>query len=127
MTPEEFYTIPPPQVTKQQLYDVVSTHLLRQGRRATAPNFAGGVVVDHSVYKSADGCKCAIGVCIRPSAYKRELEYVQPCELLKELGFSDSLRPLAFSLQLLHDTVEDVGEWPEHLRQIAKEHKLKHV
>lgn len=124
MAPEEFYNIPPPRVTAQQLFDLVSTHLLKQGKQSVGPDYSDGMCTDASRYLGEDGCKSAIGICIRPSAYRRELEHIPPVELLTELGFSNNLHALACSLQLVHDAIEDVSQWPDNLRKVAKAHDL---
>lgn len=112
-------------MTKQEVFDKVATHLLRQGRPSKATFGGGGY---RGAYRSKGGLKCAIGVLIPDDRYHKGLEgcSVKNAKVKASLdGVVDygECYPLLKQLQFTHDQ-----RWPEQwadcLAYIAGEHKL---
>lgn len=53
--------------SKQQLFDFIGEHLIRQGKQASGGTFG-------CAYRGKDGLKCAIGCIIPDKFYKKEME-----------------------------------------------------
>lgn len=113
--------------TKQETFDTVAKHLLKQGREAT--NEEG-----ECKYLTKDGLMCAAGCLIPRDKYKESFEGhiigeyydgefdFSPAELLKSLGHDISL---VIELQWVHDC-KPLSHWPTNLVSLAKEHGLSH-
>jgi hypothetical protein len=108
---------------KQEDFDKVARHLLRQGRRSVSEE--GGCL-----YRSPDGCMCAVGCLIDDEHYTREIEH----HLIYERRVIDALRGsgvdlldgvtvMLRSLQVVHDGVDPL-DWAIELRGVARRHRL---
>ncbi|MEN7527880.1 hypothetical protein [Cupriavidus sp. DL-D2] len=115
----------------QVLFNTVAKHLMVQGRRAMANQG------QTCAYRSADGCKCAVGVLIPDELYDVHMEGLSIARMLDQLDELELPAPLAqfikndlephlhllMALQAAHDglTPED---WAGELRRIARKFKL---
>lgn len=98
----------------QEIFDKVTRHLERQGRRATI----GGTCA----YRGVMGTKCAIGVLIEDREYSCEMEGKAAVELWDEGLLPGRYGPhidLLDYLQHIHD-VEDPNDWSGQLQQAAQ-------
>lgn len=120
--------------TKQEIFDKVATHLLRQGARSV-DDFGD------CMYRGEFGRMCAVGCLIPDQCYstKIEMQIVQPVAELRDekndnaramadalecAGIADdALIPLLRDLQRLHDNA-DVDEWEAELSEVAENHRL---
>lgn len=122
------------QLSKQQIFNRVSKHLLKQGRRSILPPTSPRV---GCAYRGVDGTKCAVGCLIADRDYSPDFEgkSILRVELantsvilaklrkaLAKAGVLNSL-PLLVDLQDLHDT-RLVDEWPAALSRLASAHNL---
>lgn len=105
--------------TKQQIFDQVAAHLLKQMRRSTRSEN-----VSSCMYRGANGLKCAAGILIDDNEYKDKMEGRSWIDLV-EFGIVP-IRNFEFirELQILHDS-KSVYYWPDLLRLLAKKYKLK--
>jgi len=110
------------QLDRQDVFDIVAWHLLRQGTRATAFD---GV---KCLYRAPDGKRCAIGWLIPDEVYSKALEFLGVRDLAERLIESEHAAfarflyrhmPLLRSLQEMHDASVP-AEWPVMLHTIAK-------
>lgn len=105
--------------SNQQVFDLVVTHLLTQGRRAE--DVAGGCM-----YRAPEGMKCAVGFLLPDSEYRPEMEgeaagsgsYITP--VLQRIGVD---LDLATSLQIVHDK-QHPSDWVARLRIVADHYRL---
>lgn len=132
--------------TKQDLFNFVATHLIKQNRQSRASN------TGTCAYRGKDGTKCAAGCLLEDEWYKPEFEgrSVFAVEVLpmfeKSIGRtiegSEYLPPnrpvdsritdvpdeseirMLQRLQGIHDGYSPM-EWPELLRTLACEYKLE--
>jgi hypothetical protein len=100
-------------MTKQETFDIVAAHLLKQGAKSMVGD-------DYCAYRGECGMKCAAGALIPDEEYRAEFENQTVCDsqistLIKELGHDVNL---VRRLQRLHDN-RDVNEWPQALRALA--------
>jgi hypothetical protein len=108
-------------MNKQEIFNKVSAHLLRQGEGSLLPD--GGCA-----YRGEHGLKCAIGVLIPDELYTPEIEdkdvHGLPSGLLESLGFfgEDELTFLS-GLQKIHDRFPPIL-WGTRLTAFAKVHNL---
>lgn len=113
-------------MNNQEVFDKVSTWLLREGgTQSSSPDIG-------CVYRSEDGNMCAIG-CILPdelystSFETNDVEYMLEDKEVKEY-FSGVSEELLHSLQVIHD---NDGNWSNlnymynDLRSLANEHQLQ--
>jgi hypothetical protein len=120
-------------MTKQEIFDKVSKHLLTQGRKAVRADDS-----DLCCYlmKLDNGqvLKCAIGCLIPDELYDPKIEFkMSDDELVRSIllsaGVVSEAEPnLAFlnGLQSVHDHNEPY-EWPWALAKFAEKHGLKFV
>lgn len=93
----------------QNIFDEVITHLVRQGKRATAGEWCR--------YHAEDGLKCAIGVLIPDEEYDPAWETCPVEELHCMLGRPESLWGVHVShLSFLID-LQDLHDRPHHWRK----------
>jgi hypothetical protein len=106
------------QLTKQETFDKVATHLLTQGRKAMDQTGC--------VYLAADCSMCAAGCLIPKRRYRKGLEGTAcqpdnaPGRLIASLGHD---LPLVQELQEIHDHAP-VYAWPVKLKELAANHGL---
>ena len=103
--------------TLQGIFDRVSVHLLRQGKRSHS-----GIIC---LYRGDDGCMCAIGCLIPDAVYDTAMEDRCADHLIKEFGFHE-LAPFSGDLTLLqkfHDNIIP-SFWGLELRKFAADRSL---
>ncbi len=117
--------------TKQEMFNMVVTHLRAQGRRA---QIANGLCR----YRTDTGLKCAIGCLIPDELYSPWLENSLTSDLLSRPGLRELLTPsdapgldagdFLAGLQRAHDTTNDdhagPGVFESNLRRFAECWKL---
>ena len=121
--------------TKQQVFNKVAKHLLKQNERAT--NADGGCM-----YRGEAGTKCAVGCLIPDKKYTEELDYPEMGssnlarsravqEVLEgeglqlfENGKPTEMMDMLNRLQSVHDNTAP-SAWEFHLKRCAKELGLK--
>lgn len=116
--------------SKQETFDIVVTHLRKQGCKSEND--------DYCLYRGPNGTMCAAGVLIPDGKYQEEFEnqgivewedsnYSQESasvvgKLIIELGHD---LYLVNKLQKIHDCIP-FGDWEEAFEELAKEHDLKY-
>lgn len=124
MTQHQVYT------TDQQIFDIAATHLLKQGRRATAP--AGGCRY-RAVQPDGAVLKCAVGALIPDELYEPDLENwqvgslvtISPIRGLFQTPKLDRTVSMLRELQCLHDeTLTKPFRWRLNLGRIANRYDL---
>ena len=110
-------------MTDQEIFNKVSAHLLRQGKRAAERG--------KCVYRTSDGLSCAVGCLIAPEAYRLDMEgegatSSRVCAALRasDIVPTPTTMGLLSTLQDLHDRAEP-HLWPHELNLIAKRYKLE--
>lgn len=111
-------------MTRQETFDKVAQHLLRQNARAMGP----GAIGPQCVYRAPDGKKCAVGCLIpddkyNPSMEGRSLVMHGPLQAIVGCENARDMLRLLDALQGCHDDVP-VEKWREHLKHIAERHGL---
>ena len=110
-----------PQATAQEVFDHVTQHLLKQGKKAISAIGACQYRVE-----TAEGVlKCAAGCLIADDEYNRMFEYLAWKSLVNDRKVPSAHKDLITSLQKMHDTCL-VSEWPERLRQLAADYDLQY-
>ena len=109
-----------------EIFDIVKTHLLNQGQRATVNNDED----NHCLYHSPNGLKCAVGCLITDEAYDSDIEgtdigedTVKRALLMSQIDTSAKTISFLTRLQRVHDNL-NVDEWPEALDKIEEEELL---
>jgi len=116
-------------MTKQEVFNKVAKHLLKQGERALTKNGTCQFHVPDSKMR------CAVGCLITKRYYKVDMEFHSPEGLFVE--FPKEMKNLRLNkrrhkiildeLQELHDNdYTDPEDWSEELKKLAQNHKLKH-
>ena len=106
-----------------EIFDIVKTHLLKQGQRATVKDEED----NNCLYHSHSGLKCAVGCLITDEAYDSDIEGIDIGEdtvkrALRMSQIDTSAKTVLFltRLQRVHDNL-NVDEWPEALDKIEEE------
>lgn len=116
-------------LTKQEIFDKVSSHLLKQMQRSTSrETMLNG---NGCAYHGDDGLKCAVGVLILDSVYNASYE-VKKIETLFDMyepemaqcGLNSDHITLLKMLQSVHDN-HSPYDWTRVLRNIARTYNLK--
>lgn len=108
--------------TKQETFDIVARHLLKQGRRSWGP--INGVFEN---YRYREGnLRCAAGVLIPDEVYKETFEDLTAKGLCEKLGmdtfWGHDIR-LVCLLQEVHDDYQS-WDWRERLTKLGREKNL---
>lgn len=111
------------QMTHQEIFDRVATHLLGQRQKATIPDESTGRRLPRCVYRTVDGRTCAIGCLIPESLYNPDLEgrYPEqlPIEVRRAMGIEAAEPALLRDLQKVHDQWGPL-QWPEKLAVVCQ-------
>ncbi len=109
-------------LTKQQIFDKVSVHLIRQDKVCEGD--------DGCRYHGDDGLRCAIGILIPKRYYNTGMEEENVDNLFKfhkkaMIGckLSSRYKGLLNELQMVHDD-RMVREWSEELAKVARNFKV---
>ncbi len=106
-------------MTKQQLFDRVAAHLIRQQEQS---RHSGGCL-----YRGPNGLRCAVGVLIPDGLYHESFEQsfvpALPAAVLAEIGLVGEALETARALQAIHDN-EHPQDWPATLIAFAEEWRL---
>lgn len=109
-------------LNKQEVFDKIITGLRRQGKQSKDGFFCA--------YRSADGCKCAVGQLIPDEAYHPMMEGYgvnHPVILEALLRVVDPSTILFISyMQYIHDR-DDVKLWEQSFKRAAELHNLIYV
>lgn len=107
-------------MTKQETFDTVAAHLLKQGKRSmSGPRTC--------LYRGPDGMKCAVGCLIPDDLYRSSLEGIAVVDILSDEVTTEVGRlmkslghdlTLCGELQWLHDQIEP-DLWEGHLKVLA--------
>lgn len=111
-------------MTKQQLFDRVASHLIRQNVRSVTEDGT-------CMYRGPNGLRCAIGCLIPDEKYHEDFEestVSSEDRIRKAAGVrrGDELF-LAQDLQFIHDSSISGIEWPYRLRTVARKFNLSSV
>lgn len=109
-------------VELQEIFDIVSKHLLKQGRRSLSANNS------KCVYRSPDGLKCAAGALISDEEYRPEMDSTLDSGWIVNLHLRkvrERVGNATFvaALQEIHD-MKPPDRWALYLRDLAKMHGL---
>jgi len=111
-------------LTRQEMFDKVAGHLLRQGRKALArihPFYS-------CAYRTPDGLSCAAGCLLDDAQYAQVVEGAgiqRPRNVRVFREIVEDLTLLSL-LQHIHDSYDQVY-WPRELGRLAFQHKLSPV
>jgi hypothetical protein len=107
-------------MSAQDIFNVVSAHLLTQGSRAQTTGPSWG----QCVYRAKDGKKCAAGVLIPNELYTPRMEGNNFRAVLTEFPeLPDWMREnaaLITELQIIHDVYEPY-DWRRKLNELARD------
>jgi len=105
-------------MNKQEVFNRVVVHLLKQGKQAILPDSTAPVLM--CAYRGKDGLKCAVGCLIPDEEYMPSFE---GCSLERVRSLSRTLQSmngkLLKHLQYVHDSVKP-GYWYEELKEAAE-------
>lgn len=110
-------------MTKQEIFERVYIHLMRQGCKSVIQTPRG---IDYPVYYGEYGLKCAIGCLIPQEEYQRDWErhplerVLARCSTFRGI---DDAHGLLFMLRACHDTLKP-SCWKTRLAWIAKKQGL---
>src|SRR5258708_26601482 len=107
-------------LTKQEIFDTVKTHLLKQNARAIS-----GI---GCVYRTDKGLKCAAGVLIKDEFYSPAFESYSAChsivqEALEKSGVSEDDILFVVELQRIHD-FKEISDCQTVLSFVSTKHNL---
>jgi hypothetical protein len=112
-------------MTKQEIFDTVAIHLIKQGKQSADASGA-------CFYRSPDGLKCAVGCLIPDEVYRPKMEGRSISTLFKNFSELNFLQPsvgLLNDIQRVHDNTYSEGQiWTDavvlRLRKIAEKYNL---
>ena len=111
-------------MTREEVFDKVAIHLLKQGKKSMSP-IGGGCV-----YRGPNGLACAIGCLIPDDKYIPDIESFNVDglmsnypEVVKGTAITDEFLTILQELQVVHDCRE-VSSWSENLGRMALEFEL---
>lgn len=110
-----------PQATAQEVFDQITRHLLQQGKAART----GTGACRYRSEVQGEVLKCAAGCLIADDEYNDKFEGDTWGALVRLYVITSYHEELITSLQKVHDTCL-VNEWPERLRQLAKDYGLQY-
>lgn len=118
-------------MNRQEIFDKVATHLLKQGKRAERDY---DTIQKGCAYRGQENTKCAVGCLIKDEFYSTKLEgkrvgsdgVVEAIE--KSLGYKLNDSDIIFlaSLQVIHDTKQP-EYWKNSLEMFCVQYKLNMV
>lgn len=112
-------------ISKQEIFNEVSTHLLAQNKQSRI----GSSNDMACVYRGPNNLKCAIGCLISDQDYSPSMERKGIGQLIKDFSCMEKYEPIAaflFDLQMIHDRYEP-EYWLNMLNEFADKWNLNHV
>ena len=107
------------EVTAQEVFDFVTSCLLRQGRKSVNE-------IGMCQYRGVEDTKCAGGWLLSSKAYRRDIEGESWEDVIRLLDIPNKHYELIIKLQNVHDT-KSVKRWREEFNKIAKEFSLEPI
>ena len=111
--------------TLQEVFNIVSTHLLTQGQMSLNTN-------GDCAYRGENGLMCAAGILIPDEAYRPGMETLRWSTLIDRKLIENKFRDEINDLQNIHDSGSKdnpekcVIEWKLKLIAFAKQYNLTH-
>lgn len=105
--------------TAQEVFDYVTSRLLRQGRRSESG-------LGMCQYRGPGGLKCAAGWLISDEFYHPCMEGKSWLGLVERFNVIDEHSQLIAELQFVHDESEP-EDWVEDFNKVAQEFSLKPI
>ena len=109
-------------MTKQEIFDRVSRHLLTQQCKSRTPEWDFKLGRYRCLYRGPNGTSCAVGCLIPDDQYDPTIEHqgVASTEVQARLPFKadPDTNYLLLSLQQVHD-YQPFWAWPDALRAVA--------
>lgn len=120
-------------MNKQEIYNIVAAHLLKQGRKAQRQRTCDESMM--CVYRADNGDRCAFGILLPDNLYTPKMEGVSAASLCEEYPairqhlFGIEYTPgqdgnFVNALQHVHDGFH-VKDWPEQLEHLARQWGLE--
>jgi hypothetical protein len=106
--------------SKQEVFDIVSNHLLTQMKRSNDPRSKNN---NTCMYLNPDGLKCAAGILIPNDQYDPQFEGKSWCDLVSNKFVEDKFAFLIYELQGIHDWTKP-EDWKITLIQFANQNNL---
>ena len=110
-----------PQATAQEVFDQITQHLLKQGKRSVSNTGA----CRYRTENSEGVLKCAAGCLIADDEYNRLFENVSWNDLVNGGKVPKQHAQLIWQFQWVHDR-ELPEDWPHYFKGIAAEHRLQY-
>jgi hypothetical protein len=110
--------------TLQEVFDIVSKHLLKQNERSLNPYPVPSSMLPECSYRGKDGTKCAAGVLISDEEYNAKFESWTWSGLVDNYIVEDKFKEEINDLQEIHDRWP-VHSWRSRLNNFAKKHNLQ--
>ena len=124
-------------MTRQDIFNKVYRHLLKQNKKAakrrTRNQFTGDLHEGDCLYRTKGGLQCAVGCLIDDDNYSPRLEghgvghnTIKHALLRSNKGMrlNTKTRAMLDRLQMIHDEYRPI-EWPGKLCTLAKDYNLK--
>lgn len=115
------------QQQRQEVFDRVAAHLLKQGKRASLNGTKYGT---NCAYRGVDGTKCAIGCLISDEYYKEEFEgkgigaVADAVERSLGVVLDKEDQNVLDDMQFIHDN-RAPASWAKRLKFVAKKYGLQ--
>lgn len=111
--------------TRQEIIEQVANHLLTQNCKSIEGNVSIDIYDEpNCLYRDKAGNSCAAGCLIDDSEYNKEFEKLNWLQIIKSFPITLTHGHFISELQYIHDR-EDTEDWPHHLHEFCREHKLK--
>lgn len=104
-------------LTEQELFDVVITHLINQKEKSIDSE-------GNCAYRGVNGLKCAAGILISDDIYKPFIEGLNWLTVVSKLNLPSKHQDLIQDLQNLHD--DCMEDYENNIKSIAKKYKLEY-
>ena len=112
-----------PQATKQEIFNQVKNHLLKQNSQSRTPGNHYSSVSSICAYRGLNGNKCAGGCLIDDEEYTKDFEGKTWSQLLLKDLVPDHHATFIRELQIIHDSYYP-ERWELKLKQFAESNNL---
>lgn len=109
------------QATKQEVFDQVAKHLMKQGKQSTV--WDAVAELERCVYHGPNGLMCAAGCLISDDEYEKNFEGRSWRSLVTESAVPSAHRAIITQLQEIHDNCPP-ELWLKKLRNCAQSNNL---